>query len=108
RLGISLSDVRAGDPARLTLEDVDVTASLLPLLNRRIEDADIVISGSRIELPLPFTLPSSDEPAAAGGNQPDDEGGVELVSVRAITLRDITLASRGREITVSADSALEG
>jgi uncharacterized protein involved in outer membrane biogenesis len=108
RIGISLSDVRAGDPARLTLEDVDVTASLLPLLSRRIEEAEIVISGSRIELPLPFTLPSAGEPAGGSDAQTDEGGGIELVSVRAITLRDITLTSRGREVTVSADSSLEG
>jgi uncharacterized protein involved in outer membrane biogenesis len=108
RIGISLSDVRAGDPARLTLDDVDVTASLLPLLSRRIEDAEIVASGSRIDLPLPFTLPASDEPAQDGDAESDEGGGIELVSVRAITLRDITLASRGREVTVSADSSLDG
>lgn len=108
RIGLSLSDVRAGDPVRLTLQDVDVTASLLPLVSRRIEEAEIVISGSRIELPLPFDLPSPDEPAAGDAAPPDEGGGVELVSVRAITLRDITLASRGREITVAADSSLDG
>ena len=34
--------------------------------------------------------------------------GVDLVSVRGIVLRDVVIASRGREITLSADSALAG
>ncbi len=35
-------------------------------------------------------------------------GGVELVSVREISLRDIHIVSRGREVIVSADSSLNG
>ena len=106
RIGLELSDVRAGNPARLTLQSVSISAPLRPLLQRRIEDAVITLSDSRIELPLPFSIPTtagdSATPADTSG------GGIQLLSIRAITLRDITIASRGREVTVSADSSLSG
>jgi uncharacterized protein involved in outer membrane biogenesis len=103
RIGLELSDVRAGNPARVTLRSVSISAPLRPLLQRRIEDAVITLADSRIELPLPFDVPATgaDDAAADGG-----DGGMQLVSVRAITLRNIVVASRGREVTVSADSSL--
>ena len=42
-----------------------------------------------------------------GGRRAAD-GGVQLVSIRAISLRDITIASHGRQVTVSAESSLVG
>ena len=108
RIGIQLGDVRAGNPVRLQLRNVAISASLRPLLSRRIEDAVVTISGSRLELPLAFSIPSAKEPPADARSADQKGGGVELVSVRAITLRDVVIASRGREVTVSADSSLTG
>lgn len=100
---IHLSNVRVGEPARLTLADIDLRAPLRPLLRRQIEDAEIVVSSSRIEMPLPFAMPAatptaSTTPAAA----------LQLVSIRSIALRDVTLVSRGKTIVVSGDAALRG
>src|SRR3977135_2931812 len=39
RPAIALRDVRAGDPVRMTLADVELSSGLRPLLSRRIEDA---------------------------------------------------------------------
>ena len=106
RIGIQLRNVRAGNPVRVTLQSVSISAPLRPLLNRRIEDAEVTLSNSRIDLPLPFSIPM------AGGDQTtasaSTDGGMRLVSIRAITLRDITIASRGKQVTVSADSSLVG
>ena len=103
RPAITLRDVRAGDPVRITLAEVQLSTGLRPLLSRRIEDADIVVSNSRVEMPLPFTMPAD---ALGATTAAPGEGGVRIVSVRAIALRNVTLASRGREIMVSADSSL--
>ena len=99
---ITLLDVRAGDPARVLLAEVRLSTGLKPLWSRRIEDAEVSVSDSRIDMPLPFTMPAPGQGAAT----PASTRGVQLVSVRAITLRNITVASRGREITISADSSL--
>ena len=109
RTAIHLSDVRVGEPARVTLADVDVSTDFRELLSRRIQDATITVSKSRIEMPLPFTLPTSSEgdPAAnAPGNSTG--GGVQIVSVRTIALDDIVIVSRGKEVRVSAESSLAG
>ena len=58
RPGITLRDVRAGEPVRVTLADVELSTGLRPLLSRRVEDAEVIVSNSRIEMPLPFTMPA--------------------------------------------------
>ena len=109
RLAVSLTDVRVGEPVQLVLEQVDLASDWRPLFNGRIENADVTVSGSRIDLPLPFGLPESS--AAAGADLkagPYKEPAVRLVSIRSIALRSVRLRSRGREIVVSADSAYGG
>jgi len=105
RPAITLRDVRAGDPARVMLAEVQVSAGLKPLWSRRIEDAEVSVSDSRIDMPLPFTMPAPGQGAPTPAPAPATAA-VQLVSIRAITLRNITVASRGREIKVSADSSL--
>src|SRR5258705_4308337 len=67
-----------------------------------MEDAEVAVSDSRIDMPLPFALPAP----GAGAAAPASTTGVQVVSIRAIRLRNITVASRGREIRISADSSL--
>ena len=123
RLGIQLREVRVGEPVKIRLADLEVSTSLRSLMSRRIEDAEVTISDSRIELPLPIATQASQPAGSAPA--PADVGSrdlaavpapsavssappIEIVSVRAIALRDVVLASRGREITVTADAALTG
>ena len=111
RPGIGLTGVEVGEPVRLTLSNVDVSTDLRALLSRRIEDARIVISDSTIQMPLPFALPeeeASSEEAAGSSGAPGSSSGIRLVSVREISLRNVRIVSRGREIRVSADSSLNG
>lgn len=107
RVSLRLRDVRAGAPARLTLAAVDLSAPLRALLSRRIENADVIVSDSRIEMPLPFVLPfrraDADAQAGSGADAADP---LDVVSVRTIALRNVTLASRGRQIRISAESSL--
>ena len=103
RPAITLRDVRAGNPVRLTLAEVQLSTGLEPLWSRRIEDAEVSIADTRIDMPLPFALPAPGEHSSASAT-PD--AGLQVVSIRSIKLRNITLASRGRQITVSADSSL--
>jgi uncharacterized protein involved in outer membrane biogenesis len=67
----------------------------------------VTVSNSRIELPLSFAVPSSDAPAQPSPATAQDSA-IRIVSVRAISLDDIQLVSRGREVRVSADSSLNG
>jgi len=108
RAAIQLTDVRVGKPVRLTLADVQLSTDLRALLSRRIENANVTVSDSRIEMPLPFALPESGSSAAESSDSPAESSAVQIVSVRSISLDDIQLVSRGREVRVSADSALDG
>lgn len=110
RIGIRLSDVRLGEPARVTLSGVQLSTDLRALLDRRIEDARIVISDSRLEMPIPFGIPSGG--GSSGGSRGTSTGAsqpaVKFVSIGEIALRNIRVLSRGREVVVSADSTLQG
>lgn len=103
RPGLALHDVRAGEPVRLALADLQISTGLKPLWSRRIEGAEIAVSNSRIDMPLPFTLPQTGTERSGSG-----QGGLQIESIRAIRLQNITTSSRGREITVSADASLSG
>lgn len=102
RPAIQLGDVRVGEPVQLTLAGIDVSADLRPLIDGRIENAALLVSGSQVDMPLPFALPRGQ----SGGANTD--AAVRIVSIRSIALRDVTLRSRGRNITISADSSLDG
>lgn len=108
RVTLQLRDVRAGEPARIGLDSVDISAPLRALLARRVEDAELVVSNSRIEMPLAFAPPSRTTGTSVPAAAALAAGGVDIVSVRRIALRNVTLASLGREIQISADSSLVG
>jgi uncharacterized protein involved in outer membrane biogenesis len=101
---VVLQEVQIGSPAAITLARVEVAASLRALLARRVEDAGLVIAGSRIQLPLPFRL-GGGAPAA-----PAAEGGtaVTIASVDRISLSDIELVSGSAKVTLDLESSLSG
>jgi uncharacterized protein involved in outer membrane biogenesis len=105
RPAIQLEAIRVGDPVQLALDDVELAADLRPLLGGRIENADVRVSDSRIEMPLPFGLPRGSD---AAPDATAAAAAVRIVSIRSITLRGVRLRSRDREVLVSADSSLEG
>ena len=105
RIAIQLHGVQVGEPARLSLADVEVSTGLGGLLSRRVEGAEIIVADSRVELPLPFAIPSGGTDAAAPA---DEAGGFTVASISRIALDDVRIVSRGREISVSADAALAG
>jgi uncharacterized protein involved in outer membrane biogenesis len=106
RLGVSLRGVTIGSPARITLERVDVSTGLAALLSRRVEDGQVLVAGSRIELPLPFDIPTG--PTAPAEAAPTNGSGLTIASIRSIALSDVHIVSRGRELAISAESSLEG
>jgi hypothetical protein len=121
RVAIALRQVDVGSPARLRLAQVDLAASPLALLARRLEDAEIRIRDSRLDLPLPIPLPiaapgpgasSATGPtgaaAAAGAPAPAETDSFRIVSVSSIVLDNVAVSSLGRELTISAQSALVG
>ena len=105
RPGIGLSGVEVGEPVQLMLSSVDLSTDLRALLNRRIEDARVLISDSTIQMPLPFAFP---EQNGSSRDEAVTQSAVRVISVGEISLRDIHIRSRGREVRVTADSSLNG
>ncbi len=122
RPALELGTVVIGEPASVTLARVRVSTDLRALLSRRIEDAEIVIADSGVDLPIPFAItgspagprpgPTADTstgaPSASVAGEPDDDAPLTIVSVRTIRLDAVRVRSRGREILVSAEAALTG
>lgn len=106
RLGVRLRGVTIGSPARVTLERVDVSTGLAALLSRRVEDGQVLVAGSRIDLPLPFDIPMGQTAPAEAA--PTNGSGLTIASIRSIALSDVHVVSRGRELAISAESSLEG
>jgi hypothetical protein len=104
RPGIRLSGVTVGEPVRLTLADVDVSTELTALVNRRIADAAVRIRNTRVELPLPFEIPTSGP--ASGGDAAAPALTIE--SINSIGLENVRIVSRGRELVLSAESSFDG
>jgi len=104
RASVRLREITVGEPAQVTLADVQLSTNLGALLKRRVEDARVVIADSTIQMPLPFAIPTGDETAGAA----DGGAAIELISVSEISLRDVRIRSRGYEVVISADSALAG
>lgn len=92
RVAVALGEVRIGDPARITIERIDMATALGALLTRRIDRATAHVSGVRIELPLPAFAP--DQGSTAAGDAP----AVSITSIDEVVLRDVELVSGGRTL----------
>ena len=103
RPGLTLHDVSVGQPANLTLGEVGVSTELTALLERRIADAAIRIGNTRLELPLPFAIPTTVQEESSSGT-----AAFAIESINSIGLDGVRIVSRGRELVVSADSSFDG
>jgi AsmA protein len=119
RAGVTLSNVVVGKPAAVTLARTELSTSMRALFGRRIEDAEVSVHDSELDLPLLLaTLDrvSSGGASAAGGNAPGggatpsdgSSSGLTLVNVRALDFQNVRIRAGSRVAVVSFDSALRG
>lgn len=95
RVSVTLGNVTVGPPNKISVGQLQVGTDFNALLSRRIEHASLILTGARIELPLPeFTIAPSSEPADAGSSGSP----VELVSIDEIVLKDVEVVSGGRTL----------
>jgi len=108
KIGIELSQVQIGEPARLSADAMRLVTGLRPLLRRRIEGAELVVDGGRVELPLPAApggAPVVEEPVRADESA---TGGMTLVSIDTIALRDFRVTAGSHKVVVDLDTTLAG
>jgi uncharacterized protein involved in outer membrane biogenesis len=108
RVSLRLDDVQIGRPARVRAAEVDVSAGLRGLFRRRVEDAELTIRNSRIDLPALIEL--AGRLSAPSGRTAIETGApsFSVVSVRSIALDQVTLIAAGRAVVASAGGTLEG
>jgi len=92
RVTMVLSDVRIGNPARVTVATLNVGTSARALLSRRIEQATLSVSGVRIDLPLPPLFMSADDSPS------EDSPAVTIGSIDEVLLHNIEIVSGGRSL----------
>jgi AsmA protein len=124
RAGITLTDVVVGQPGAVTLARTELSTAMRALLGRRIEDAEVSVHDSELDLPLLLAtldrLSGGTSPggrAAPGANataarSPEpvesSSSGVTLVNVRAIELQNVRIRAGSRAAVINLESALDG
>jgi uncharacterized protein involved in outer membrane biogenesis len=109
RLTVQLGNVQIGEPARITVERLDVGTGLRALLSRRIEGGTLRLDGATIELPLP---PFGGMAGGATGPLQGREGSagapIELVSIDEVTFRDVEIRSGGHTLRADIEAVPQG
>ena len=104
RVTMTLSDVRIGEPARITASRLDVGTALGALISRRIEQGSVRLHDARIELPLPTSTNGAPPAAPESSSSP----AVEIVSVDEISLDDVEIVSGGRTLRGTVEMSVAG
>jgi uncharacterized protein involved in outer membrane biogenesis len=109
RARVTLNGLTVGQPASLTLETIEVATAIRALLSRRIENAELTLADSTVDLPA--LLAALDRVAAPPAPPPDSlptDAPLTLVSVDAIAFRNVRVNFEKGAATVSLESALNG
>ena len=104
RVAIDLHDVTIGEPAGATITELSVATGLRGLLSRRVEEAEVIVSNSRIPVSVAagITGAVTSAPPAAPGS------GITLVSVRTLAFRHVELITGAQSLLVDFESSLAG
>lgn len=116
RAGLTVDGVTVGTPAEITLTRARMSTGLGPLLSKRVEDAELVVEDSRLDLvKLLATLEGladaqASGPGAAGGatSEAGEAAAFTIVSVRSIGLKNVELVAGTRQATVTLESTFAG
>src|SRR4051812_45884498 len=104
RVAIALHDVTIGEPAGATIAELSVTTGLRGLLSRRVEDAEVIVSNSRIPVSVAIGIAGgvTSRPASAGGS------GGTIVSVKTLAFRHVEVVAGSRSLLIDLESSLAG
>jgi uncharacterized protein involved in outer membrane biogenesis len=104
RVAVDLHSVAIGDPVSVNLARIRVVTGLRPLLSRRVEDAEVILSDGELRLPLAFDLVPAGSAEPAPGHTP----ALTIVSIRVIELRRVALVAGDQRWVSDADCRVEG
>src|SRR3954453_3338310 len=104
RVAIDLHDITIGEPAGATIAELSIRTGLRGLLSRRVEDAEVIVSDSRIPVPVAVGIAggvTSGAPSTPGG-------GITIVSVKTLAFRHVEVIAGPRSLMVDFESSLAG
>jgi uncharacterized protein involved in outer membrane biogenesis len=104
RVAVDLHSVAIGQPTSVTVNRMRVVTGLRPLLSRRVEDAEVILSDGELRLPVAFDL----IPAPTGAPLPDQAPALTIVSIRTIEVRRLSVVAGTQKWLMDADSRIEG
>jgi len=104
RVTLALHDVVIGDPPAVRLGTVRIVTGLRPLFSRTIDEAEVVVSDSRLSLPLPVAIMQA---ASAPDEQPSDSS-FTIASIRRLAFQDVTLIAGDGALTLDMESSVRG
>jgi uncharacterized protein involved in outer membrane biogenesis len=105
RVSLDLHDITIGQPSGATIAEVSLVTGLRGLLSRRVEEAELIVSNSRIPLGVALGIvgtTTSAQPAQAGGT------GLTVVSVKTLSFRHVEVVSPPYTLLIDLESALAG
>jgi len=109
RVGLDLTGVTVGAAREVTIERVRLITGLRALIQRRVEDADVSVERSQIDvrwaLALLGALADSSGPAAPAASS---SYALTVDSISALGLREVTLVAGKHSLLVDLDSSLIG
>ena len=109
RLGLDLENVRIGDPPQASVDRVAIATGLDLLVSRRVEGADVQLSGGYLDASFLAGLASLGPASSSAAGGPAAAGApFVIISVRSIRLRKVTLVAGSERIPTSLDASLAG
>jgi uncharacterized protein involved in outer membrane biogenesis len=126
RVALRLERVTVGQPPDIAFERARVATGLGGLLRGRVEEAELVLEGARLKLPLaPGTSGTEAKPPAASPPAPrpvppptpgpaprpapDAQGSAfTIVSVRTVKVEDLRVEAGGRTVRLDLAASLDG
>lgn len=109
RAGVTIADMTVGEPVQLTVARAELSTGLGALLSRRVEDAEITVEDSRLDLMKLVAAVGGLASSSAEKKGPSSEPpALTIVSVRAIGLRNVDLVVGERHANVTLESSLRG
>ena len=104
RVAIDLHDITIGEPAGATVAQLSVTTGLRGLLSRRVEDAEVIVSNSRI--PVPIAVGIAGAVTSSRSSAPGQ--GITIGSVNTLAFRHVEVVAGAGSLFVDLESSLAG
>ena len=107
RIGLELTGITVGAAREVTIDQARLTTGFRALLSGRVEDAEVSVEHSRIDVRWALALLAALADSSAHATT-STATGFTIESIGRIALADVTLVAGTRQLLVDLDSSLTG